>query len=63
MGSSPTLRVIYATFPPPKPDPEAKCSAEVIKAGERACQGKTPVQVKEEFYAAADYKLSSEQTR
>jgi hypothetical protein len=62
-GASPTLRAIYATFPPPKPNPEAKRSAAAIKAGERACQGKSPVQVKEEFYAAAKHKLSSEQTK
>ncbi len=62
-GSSPTLRAIYATFPAPKPSPEAKRSAAAIKAGERACGGKSPVQVKEEFYAAAKRKLSSEQTK
>jgi hypothetical protein len=62
-GSSPTLRAIYATFPAPRPDPEAKRSAAVIKAGESACRGKTPVQVKEEFYAAAKHRLSSEQTK
>ena len=40
-----------------------KRSAAAIKAGERACGGKSPVQVKEEFYAAAKHRLSSEQTK
>jgi hypothetical protein len=62
-GSSPTLRAIYATFPAPRPNPEAKRSAAAIKAGERACAGKTPVQVKEEFFAAAKRKLSAEQLK
>jgi hypothetical protein len=62
-GSSPTLRAIYATFPPPKPAPEVKRSAAAIKAGERACGGKTPVQVKEEFFAAARHRLSAEQMK
>jgi len=52
-GSSPTLRAIYATFPPPKPNPEAKRSAAVIKAGERACTGKTPSEVKDTYYPIA----------
>ncbi|HVC06926.1 MAG TPA: hypothetical protein VND98_05000 [Solirubrobacterales bacterium] len=62
-GASPTLRAIYATFPAPKPNPEATHSAAAIKAGEKACRGKTPVQVKEEFYAAAKHKLQPEQTK
>jgi hypothetical protein len=62
-GSSPTLRAIYATFPPPKPNPEDKRSAAAIKAGEMACKGRTPAQVKEEFYAAAKPKLAPEQTK
>jgi hypothetical protein len=62
-GSSPTLRAIYATFPAPKPNPEAKSSGAAIHAGFAACAKKRPVQVKEEFYAAAKAKLSSEQTK
>lgn len=52
-GASPTLRAIYATFPPPKPNPEAKRSAAAIKAGERACQGKSPTAVKDIYYPIA----------
>jgi hypothetical protein len=62
-GASPTLRAIYATFPPPKPNPEVKRSAAAIKAGEKACKEKTPTQVKAEFYAAAKPKLVPEQTK
>jgi hypothetical protein len=62
-GSSPTLRAIYATFPAPKPNPEVKRSGAAIRAGEKACKGKTPVAVKEEFYAAAKHKLEAEQTK
>jgi hypothetical protein len=52
-GSSPTLRAIYATFPQPKPNPEVKRSAAVIKAGEKACSGKTPSEVKDTYYPIA----------
>ena len=62
-GSSPTLRAIYATFPAPKPNPEVKRSAAAIRAGEKACKGKTPTQVKEEFFGAAKPKLEAEQTK
>ncbi len=52
-GASPTLRAIYATFPPPRPDPEVKRSAAAIKAGERACGGMTPSEVKDAYYPIA----------
>ena len=52
-GASPTLRAIYATFPTPKPNPEVKRSAAAIKAGERACQGRTPTEVKDTYYPIA----------
>ena len=48
-GASPLLQAIYRLFPPPKPDPKVKGSAEAIEAGERACEGKTPVEVREEY--------------
>lgn len=41
-GASPTLGAIYRQFPPPKPNPEVKRPAGAIKAGERACKGKSP---------------------
>lgn len=62
-GASPTLRAIYAEFPPPKPDPEVKGSTVAIQAGIEACKGKTPVEVKEEFYPSAKANLSSEQAK
>ena len=36
-------------------------SAKVIKAGERACRGKSPLDVKQQFYAEASSKLLPEQ--
>lgn len=62
-GASPTLRQIYRQFPAPKPDPEVKGSAAAIKAGKRACQDKTPTEVKEEFFPAAQPNLAPEQTK
>jgi hypothetical protein len=62
-GASPALRAIYAGFPAPKSNPEVKRSAAAIRAGIAACKGKTPTQVKEEFYAAAKRKLAPEQTK
>lgn len=52
-GASPVLREIYRQFPAPQADPAVKRSARALKAGERACAGKSPLEVKEEFYPAA----------
>lgn len=60
-GSSPALRAIYATFPPPQPDSMVEGSARAIKVGERACAGKTPLEVKEEFFAVAEDSLEKGQ--
>jgi hypothetical protein len=56
-GASPIEREIYRQFPPPRPDPSVSKSANVIRAGEEACRGKSPLEVKEEFYAVASSKL------
>lgn len=49
-GASPLLREVYRQFQRPKPDPEMKKrTAKVIRAGERACRGKKPIEVREEF--------------
>ena len=56
-GASPVEREIYRQFPPPKPDPSVSESAKVIAAGESACRGKSPLEVKEEFYAEASSNL------
>jgi hypothetical protein len=61
-GASPVLREIYRQFPPPQPDPAVKGSAEAIRAGERACRGKTPLEVKEEFIAESDLLESQEES-
>jgi hypothetical protein len=52
-GASPTLRAIYAEFPPPHPSPEVRSSAAAIAAGRRACGGRAPLQVEEEFMPVA----------
>jgi hypothetical protein len=52
-GASPVLREIYRQFPKPKPQAGNPGSAKAIRAGERACKGKTPLEVKQSFYAAA----------
>ncbi len=62
-GASPTLRAIYATFPAPKPNPEVKRSTTAIHAGIAACKGKTPLAVKEEFFATAKSNLAPEQAK
>jgi hypothetical protein len=52
-GASPTLRAIYAQFPPPNADPGVQGSSAAISAGRRACAGKTPLQVKSAYYPIA----------
>jgi hypothetical protein len=53
-GASPLLREIYGQFPPPKPDPKVKGSGKAIEAGERACKGKTPLEVREAYVEESD---------
>jgi hypothetical protein len=54
-GASPLLEEIYRQFQPPEPDPRMRGkSSRAIKAGERACRGKTPLEIREEFIAEAD---------
>jgi hypothetical protein len=62
-GASTLEREIYRQFSPPKPNPEAKGSARAIAAGEEACRGRSPVEVKEEFFAKASSRLNSEQEK
>jgi hypothetical protein len=62
-GSSTTLKAIYGSFPAPKPEPGVKGSAAALRAGEKACKGRRPTQVKEEFYGAAKAGLSQEQEK
>jgi hypothetical protein len=62
-GASSTLRAIHRQFRPPRPDPLVKGSAAAIAAGRRACSGKTPVQVKQEFFSAARPHLAPQQVQ
>jgi hypothetical protein len=52
--ASPMLRAIYRQFPRPTLDPAVEGSEEAIRAGEKACRGKTPLQVREEFIEESD---------
>jgi hypothetical protein len=56
-------REIYRQFPPPKPNSDAKGSARAIAAGERACRGRSPLEVKEEFFAEASARLNASQEK
>lgn len=62
-GASTVEREIYRQFPPPKSNPEAKGSAAAIAAGEKACIGKSPVEVKEEFFVEASSRLNADQEK
>lgn len=52
-GSSLVLQQIYRQFPPPQGNPMVKRSKLAIEAGEKACSGKTPLQVKEQYFPIA----------
>jgi hypothetical protein len=62
-GASPIEREIYRQFPPPKPDPNVPKSAAAIRAGEEACRGKTPLEVRQEFYSKASPNLLAAQKK
>jgi hypothetical protein len=62
-GASTLEREIYRQFPPPKPNPEARGSARALAAGEKACRGRSPVEIKEEFFAEASSRLNSSQEK
>jgi hypothetical protein len=52
-GASPFVKELYREFPPPEPQPGVRGAAAAIRAGEEACAGKTPLEVKEAFLPAA----------
>jgi hypothetical protein len=52
-NASPLVHQLYRSFQPPRADPEVSGSAKAIKAGEAACEGKTPLQVKQRFFPIA----------
>lgn len=62
-GASPTLRQLYRQFPTPVAGPHEGTATAAIIAGERDCAGKTPLEVKERFYAVARPNLEPEQAR
>jgi hypothetical protein len=50
------------TFPKPEPEPESPPgTAAAIESGRQACAGKTPIQVREEFSAAAEAEAGLEE--
>jgi hypothetical protein len=53
-NATPLLKSIYRQFQPPTPDPEVKGSAKAIKAGERVCKDKTPLEIREQFIGESD---------
>jgi hypothetical protein len=53
------LRQVYSSFQPPRADPRVLGSAKAIRAGEKACRGKTPRQVVERYLPESD--LSAQQ--
>jgi hypothetical protein len=52
-GSSPVLQQIYRQFPPPQGNPKVKSSIVAIEVGKKACSGKTPLEVKEQYFPIA----------
>ena len=59
--TAPMSEQLARTFPVPKPGPGSlPGAAAAIEAGRKACKGKTPLQVREEFIGAAQG-LSGEQ--
>lgn len=57
-GASPVLRGIYRAYPPPRTETMQPGEVSALGAGRSACEGKTPTQVKEEFYAEAKANLA-----
>lgn len=53
------IRVLRENFPPPRADTAA--GREVIAAGRDACNDKTPLEIREEFYPQAEGALDSAQ--
>jgi hypothetical protein len=51
--ASPFVRELYREFPPPEADPGVSGSDAEVRAGERACSGKTPQEVKETYFPIA----------
>jgi hypothetical protein len=62
-GASPTLRAIYGSFQPPQTSSMEPAAAKAVKGGEAACKGKTPTEVKEEFYPDAEKFLEPQQAK
>lgn len=55
------LGQVYRNFQPPLPDPGVPGSAKAIRAGEEACKGKTPKEVKQRFISASDLSAAQRQ--
>lgn len=52
-GSPLMVRELYREFPPPQVPKGVKGAAAAVRAGERACAGKTPAQVAERYLPVA----------
>lgn len=62
-GASPTLKGVYRSFQKPKTKAMEPEAADAVEAGEAACEGKTPIEVKEQFYAEAKKYLEPQQAK
>ncbi len=52
-GASPVLQQIYRQFPPPQGNPKVRSSIVAIEVGKKACTGKTPLEVKDQYFPIA----------
>jgi hypothetical protein len=60
---APVAKQLASVFPVPKPPPGAPSTVtKAIEAGRKACRGKTPIQVREEFIESAQG-LSADQKK
>jgi hypothetical protein len=62
-GASPTLRGVYRSFQKPDTETMEPEAVSAVEAGEAACKGKTPIAVKQEFYAEAEGYLEPQQAK
>jgi hypothetical protein len=61
--ASPTLKGVYRSFQRPRTEAMEPEVANAVEKGETACAAKTPIAVREEFFAAAKATLEPEQLK
>jgi hypothetical protein len=60
-GASALQRGVYRNFQPPRPDSAVPGSAKAIEAGEAACRGKTPLEVKQRYLPESELSAAQRQ--